>query len=104
LSTVSNFYSHSTVIIVGSTNYGEKTLVIWEDMIEVAYTKLYRSVVLELPRNVSSTRGNKYKLQNHSFHYNFRKFYFAARVVNVWNSLPDHVIIIIIITLFIPIT
>ena len=48
-----------------------------------------RSVALELPRNVSSTRGNKYKLQNHSFHYNFRKFSFAARVVNVWNSLPD---------------
>ena len=40
-------------------------------------------------RNVSSTRGNKYKLQNHSFHYNFRKFSFAARVVNVWNSLPE---------------
>ena len=27
-----------------------------------------------------------------SFHYNFRKFCFAARVVNVWNSLPDHVL------------
>ena len=40
-----------------------------------------RSVALELPRNVSSTRGNKYKLQNHSL-----------RVVNVWNSLPDHVV------------
>ena len=51
-----------------------------------------RSVALELPRNVSSTRGNKYKLQNYSFHYNFRKFSFAARVVNVWNSLPDHVV------------
>ena len=50
-----------------------------------------RSVALELPRNVSSARGNKYKLQNHTFHCNFRKFSFAARVVNVWNSLPDHV-------------
>ena len=50
-----------------------------------------RSVALELSRNVSSTRGNKYKLQNHSFRYNFQKFSFAARVVNVWNSLPDHV-------------
>ena len=30
-----------------------------------------------------------------SAHYNFRKFSFAARVrrvVNVWNSLPDHVV------------
>ena len=51
-----------------------------------------RNVAPELPR---STRGNKYKLENHSFHYNFRKFSFAARVrrvVNVWNSLPDHVV------------
>ena len=40
-----------------------------------------KSVALELPRNVSSTEGNKYKLQNHSFHYNFRKFSCAARVV-----------------------
>ena len=51
-----------------------------------------RSVALELPRNVSSTRGHKYKLQNHSFHHNFRIFSFAARVVNAWNSLPDHVV------------
>ena len=25
-------------------------------------------------------------------HYNFRKLSFAARVVNVWNSLPDNVV------------
>jgi len=65
------------------------------DMIEVykiTHDMYDRSVALELPRNVSSTKGNKYKLQNHSFHYNFRKFFFAARVVNVWNSLPDHVL------------
>ena len=46
------------------------------DMIEVykiTHDMYDRSVALELPRNVSSTRGNKYKLQNHSFHYNFRK-------------------------------
>ena len=24
--------------------------------------------------------------------YNCRKFSFAARIVNVWNSLPDHVV------------
>jgi len=65
------------------------------DLIEVykiIHDMYDRSVALELPRNVSSTRGNKYKLQKHSFHYNFRKFSFAARVVNVWNSLPDHVV------------
>jgi len=64
------------------------------DMIEVykiIHDMYDRSVALELPRNVSSTRGNLYKLQNHSFHYNLRKFSFAARVVNTWNNLPDHV-------------
>ena len=44
--------------------------------------------------NTSATRGNKYKLLNHTFHYNFRKFSFAARIVNtgIWNSLPDYVV------------
>jgi len=36
--------------------------------------------------------GNIYKLLNHSFHSNLRKFYFTARVVNIWNSLPDYVV------------
>jgi len=50
----------------------------------------------------TATRGNKYKLEatnkykllNHTFHYNFRKFSFAARIVNIWNrpSLPDYVV------------
>jgi len=62
------------------------------DMIEVYKILHDSSVAPELPRNVSSTKGNKYKSQNHSFHYNFRKCSFAARVVNVWNSLPDHVV------------
>jgi len=31
-------------------------------------------------------------LLNHTFHYNFRKFSFAARIVNIWNSLPDYVV------------
>ena len=42
------------------------------DMIEVykiTHDMYDRSVALELPRNVSSTSGNKYKLQNHSFRY-----------------------------------
>jgi len=65
------------------------------DIIEVykiTHDMYDRSVALELPRNVSSTRGNKYELQKHSFHYSFRKFFFAARVVNVRNSLLDHVV------------
>jgi len=37
-------------------------------------------------------RGNKYKLINHRFHYDLRKHYFSARIVNIWNSLPNHVV------------
>jgi len=33
-----------------------------------------------------------YILLNHSFHSNLRKFYFTARVVNIWNNLPDYVV------------
>jgi len=50
------------------------------------------SVAPELIRNTSATRGNKYKLLNHTFQYNFRKFSFAAHIVNIWNSLPDCVV------------
>jgi len=28
---------------------------------------------------------------NHRFHYDLRKYYFSARIVNSWNSLPNHV-------------
>ena len=38
------------------------------------------------------TRGNKYKLINHRFHYDLRKYYFSARIVNIWNSLPNRVV------------
>jgi len=38
------------------------------------------------------TRGNKFKLQNHSFNHNFRKFFFSARIVNIWNSLPNYIV------------
>ena len=40
----------------------------------------------------SITRGNKYKLSNHRFHYDLRKYYFSARIVNIRNSLPNHVV------------
>jgi len=39
-----------------------------------------------------STRGNKYKLENYSFHYNIRKYSFCPRIVNIWNSLPNSVV------------
>ena len=40
----------------------------------------------------SNTRGNKYKLLNHTFHYDTRKYSFSARIVNIWNSLPNFVV------------
>jgi len=42
--------------------------------------------------NRGPTRGNKYKLLNNNFHYDVRKYSFTARVVNIWNSLPDYVV------------
>ena len=48
----------------------------------------------------SITRGNKYKLLNHRFHYDLRKHYFSARIVNIWNSLPDHVVDVNTVNLF----
>ena len=40
-----------------------------------------------------NTRGrNKYKLLNHTFHYDTRKYSFTARIVNIWNSLPNFVV------------
>ena len=47
-----------------------------------------------------STRGNSYKLENYSFHYDVRKFSFCPRVVNVWNSLPDHVVNVATVNMF----
>jgi len=40
----------------------------------------------------SNTRGNKYKLLNHTFHYDLRKHFFTACIVNIWNSLPNLVV------------
>ena len=33
------------------------------------------------------------KLLNQSFHYDLRKYLFPARVVNIWNSLPNVVVL-----------
>ena len=41
----------------------------------------------------STTRGNMFKLNKGRAKYDLRKFYFTNRVVNAWNSLPDHVVL-----------
>jgi len=66
------------------------------DMIETykIITGIYdreASPVLKL--NLSTkTRGNGYKLDTHRTKYDLRKYYFTNRIVNVWNSLPDTVV------------
>ena len=41
---------------------------------------------------LSTTKGNKYKSQKSSSHYNLRKYSVCSRVANIWNSLPDSVV------------
>jgi len=36
--------------------------------------------------------GNMYKLQKFMCHYNIRKYSFCARVVIIWNSLPNELV------------
>jgi len=90
----SNFDRVRIVVVGDAGNTGVHMIEVYKIM----HDMYDRSVALELPRNVSSTTGNKYKLQNHSFHFNFRKFSFAARVVNAWNSLQDHVVAVPVLT------
>jgi len=57
-------------------------------------------IALRALRITSITRGNKYKVINHRFHYDLRKHYFSARIVNIWNSLPNHVVDVTTVNLF----
>ena len=41
----------------------------------------------------STTRGNVFKLDKGRAKYDLPKYYFTNRVVNAWNSLPDHVVL-----------
>ena len=43
--------------------------------------------------DASVTRGNSLKLLNQSFHYDLRKYSSPARVVNIWNNLPNVVVL-----------
>ena len=42
---------------------------------------------------MSVTRGNSLKLLNQSFHNDLPKYSFPARVVNIWNSLSNVVVL-----------
>ena len=43
-------------------------------------------------RNPSLARGNNLQLQTHHTRYDLRKYYFNNRVVSLWNSLPNRVV------------
>jgi len=36
--------------------------------------------------------GLKIQLLNHTFHYDLQKHFFFARIVNIWNSMPNSVV------------
>jgi len=66
------------------------------DMIEVfkIINNLYdSSVAPSLTRNLDTrNRGNSLKLKVDRCKYDLKKYSFCNRVVNVWNSLPDSVV------------
>ena len=66
------------------------------DMIQVYKTthNIYNSEISPNLRYYpkSNTRDNKYKLLNYTFHYDLRKYASSARIVNIWNSLPNTVV------------
>ena len=40
----------------------------------------------------SRTRGHSYKLFKQRFHLDVSKYFLSNRVIDLWNSLPDHIV------------
>jgi len=40
----------------------------------------------------TKTQGNQYKLDTNRTKYDLRKYFFTNTIINVWNSLPDTVV------------
>ena len=63
------------------------------EVFKITHNIYDRTVSPDLSLNERAyTRGNHYKLQNHTFHYDLQKHFFSARIVNIWNSLPNSVV------------
>jgi len=64
----------------------------------MCYKILYNLVDLDatsffmLDNGVYMTRGHSMKLKLQNCNYDFRKYFFPLRVINVWNSLPEYVV------------
>ena len=50
------------------------------------------SNILELAPETSSTRNHNFKLNKKSFNTNQYKYFYANRIVNVWNKLPSKIV------------
>ena len=74
-------------------NEGTEDKTAWADVQAIQLFPLWMGrKVSNCINNRGPTRVNKYKLLNKNFHYDVRKYSFTARVVNIWNSLPDYVV------------
>ena len=54
-------------------------------------------VALKIPLYLSDdhhTRGNSRKLLVKRCHYNLRKYFFSNHIINIWNSLPDSIVMV----------
>ena len=61
-------------------------------MLYSEYFLKYLALTSVLKQQDSKTRGHNLKLVSHRHHYDLRKYAFATRIVNTWNSLPESVI------------
>ncbi len=50
------------------------------------------SPVLQRASHTEHLRGHQWKLFQHRANHNLRKNFFTVRIVNTWNSLPQHVV------------
>jgi len=63
------------------------------EVFRIVHDFYHLEAAVKLNFNILSTaRGDKYKLQKSSCHYNIRKYSFSSRKVNMWNSLPNDVV------------
>ena len=62
---------------------------------------IIKSVVPELIHNINKvTRGNDFRLSKNRSQYDLRNFSFTNRIVNIWNSLPNVVVVVDFVDLF----